>query len=64
VATGAVCGTLAAQVTVHLAINFHGLSEWKEKNRGNDQHKEPQHTLNNKGCRDMQISCLDKYSFT
>lgn len=35
VATGAEVGTLGTGVAVHLPINFHGLSEWKEKNKEN-----------------------------
>lgn len=35
-ATGAEVGTLGPGVAVHLPINFHGLSEWKEKNRDHD----------------------------
>lgn len=35
-ATGAEGGPLGAGMAVHLPVNFHDLSEWKEKNKEND----------------------------
>lgn len=66
VATGAEGGTLGTGVAVHLPINFHGLSEWKEKNREIDstqRAKDIQHKPNNKGCGSVQISGLERDSF-
>lgn len=59
VATGAEGGTLGTGVAVHLPINFHSLSEWKEKNTENYL----QHKPNMMGCGSMQISCMEHDSF-
>lgn len=63
VATGAEGGTLGTGVAVHLPINFHGLSERKEKNRENVSTQESRKRFsgkpNNKGCGSVRISFLE-----
>lgn len=65
-ATGAEGGALGTGVAVHLPINFHGLSEWKEKNRENDstlKAKEIRRRPNNTGRGSMQTTCVERNSF-